>query len=152
MAVGSVRGQRLLRRLGGWEMVQAFTMRGTIVGIGLSETVVAACVTWWGIVLLPGPPDVAAPVSTIFTQILPEPVWAAIALFVGLSQLVGITLAWLGIRAPLRHVRLAMLIATVWWWGAICFAVAASGLSVAPVTYGALLILSMRNFRQAYTL
>lgn len=134
-------------RVRGFAMLRHFTVRGTTVSLRLSEALLASALVWWGLVLLPGGPEPAAPISTTFAVVMPPQFWAIIALWIGTPQLIGMALTWFGIAPPNKLVRLVMLGCTVWWWSMLAIGCAFSGLAIAPVTYTVFALMAARNFR-----
>ena len=137
-------------RLTGQEMIRRFTLEGIRTSIDKSEVSLALILAWWGIVLSPYGPNASASALLVTTAIGTPYIWAACALLLGLPQLVGILLAWCGIFAPIRRLRMALLLGSVVWWGTFATSALLQGLPIAPVVYGTFTVLSMTNFRRAY--
>lgn len=132
-------------RIDRWVRAESRSLHLTLSGALLSLVMLLQ-----GLVLLPQfPGQVSAPFSDILVRAFPVEWWGGFAILVGGTQLVGYTLAWLGLVRPHRALRRLTASCVLGYFSAICVALLLGGYSFGPPTYLMLVILGIRDLTEA---
>lgn len=133
--------------LSGHRMIERFTLTGQKVSMPMTEPLLGMLSIMWGFALVHGgshTADVAAVLN------IPHAGLGWGLMIVCGVQVLGATLAWLGLVHPYRTPRLALLLCAVWWWATLTIAVTLAGFWVGGTVYLVLTIISLRDYRTVW--